>query len=241
MSLNPWTSSLPASRANPPASPGSDKGNLMPDGSGPIPLDCLAYYDPDSSCWKTPQASLALDADQPSETFSETWPASGTMQNGRVFPQLPLVPRTSATGYSSWPTPDANDWRMEGLECSKRRWERYSTMSLNSAVKLWPTPQAQDTHRSPEAYLAMRHDRMNRNTVTSLSVAAQMFPTPAARDYRSGKSSDAPRDQLNEVIGGTLNADWVSILMGLPAEWTVVDGSAASPESPHSSRTESND
>jgi len=42
----------------------------------------------------------------------------------------------------------------------------------------------------------------------------------------------------SEGISGQLNADWVSILMGFPLDWTVVDGSAVSPESSKDRRTE---
>jgi len=54
-----------------------------------------------------------------------------------------------------------------------------------------------------------------------------MFPTPKSRDYRSEyhtpgvlkrKSSD-----LNKLIGGQLNLNWVEWLMGFPTGWTDLD------------------
>ncbi len=65
----------------------------------------LANYDPNTSSWKTSQRCLVEGWTR----FSETWPRSGTMQNGIAF-QLPtLAHRTGGTGGGAWPTPTANE------------------------------------------------------------------------------------------------------------------------------------
>ena len=66
--------------------------------------ELLAKYDPDTSSWRTSQ--LCLDGDL--QTFSETWPRSGTMRNGIAYQLSPLVPLTDAIGSGSWPTPHSN-------------------------------------------------------------------------------------------------------------------------------------
>ena len=48
-----------------------------------------------------------------------------------------------------------------------------------------------------------------------------LWPTPKARDYRSvtgRENRDSP--DLNTVVGGQLNPNWVEWLMGWPIGWT---------------------
>ena len=65
--------------------------------------ELLANYDPATSSWRTSQ--LCLDGDY--QTFSETWPRSGTMRNGIAYLLPPLVRLTDETGSGLWPTPPA--------------------------------------------------------------------------------------------------------------------------------------
>lgn len=68
--------------------------------------ESLAKYDHDSHLWKTVQCSLLGDL----ESFSVTWPRSGTMRNGVAYPRPSLEPTMNATGYGSLlPTPVASD------------------------------------------------------------------------------------------------------------------------------------
>jgi|688.fasta_scaffold532276_2 hypothetical protein len=67
----------------------------------------LASFDHGSSLWKTSQRCLF----EGWETFSETWPRSGTMRNGTVFRLPQLVPLNSATGCGLLPTLVAGDSR----------------------------------------------------------------------------------------------------------------------------------
>lgn len=52
------------------------------------------------------------------------------------------------------------------------------------------------------------------------------WATPTARDWKSGKASAATHAKnsrpLSEQIGGTLNPDWVELLMGYPVGWTLL-------------------
>jgi hypothetical protein len=58
--------------------------------------------------------------------------------------------------------------------------------------------------------------------------ASHQFATPQARDYRTGQIERWENPErswnLNDQVGGSLNADWVEWLMGFPTSWTVVNG-----------------
>ena len=60
----------------------------------------FAYFDRDSSLWKTRQRSFI----EGWETFSATWPEWGLMLNGECFGRVPLVLHTCEPGCSSLPT-----------------------------------------------------------------------------------------------------------------------------------------
>ena len=76
----------------------------MPDTSGPTLRTPLAFYDPETSCWRTSQGTLVSDLD----TFSETWPTSGMTLDGYAY-ALPMPEHhTADAGYSLLPTPTAS-------------------------------------------------------------------------------------------------------------------------------------
>src|SRR5205814_999614 len=89
----------PASRS---ASPAADAENPTPGISGPTCETPLAFYDPDSRCWRTSQGTFPWALTE----CSPSWPTSGSMQSGIAYPRQPSVPRTSVTDSSSWPTPN---------------------------------------------------------------------------------------------------------------------------------------
>lgn len=122
---------------------------------------------------------------------------------GRVGPVRHSL--ESMARHQMWPTPDASDWKQDGLAASQRRLDLYSTVSLNAAVRLFPTPRANkwglpDSHGSVEAWA-----------------------TPSARDWRSGKASPETMARnarpLSEQVGGQLNPTWVCWLQGWPLAW----------------------
>ena len=62
-------------------------------------------YDPDSCSWKTHQCSLVEDL----ESFSETWPQWGLMQDGECWEQMPLDFPTIEPEFGWLPTPVVSD------------------------------------------------------------------------------------------------------------------------------------
>lgn len=208
---------------------------LTTDGCGPSFAELSEPSDPDT-CWlKTSGGYFQRTLDGHLEEYCETWPSSGTMRGGRCFPQQPLVRRISGKECSLWRTPNATDGTNGGPNARDS-----SGAPHLSAQVMWRTPQARDGdprgQQSPEKRLEGGH---------SVSLAEQVkWPTPTSRDWKSGSTvSDYGNSRpLSEHVSGQLNADWVSILMNFPADWTVVeDGSAECPELPADSGTESTD
>lgn len=75
----------------------------------------------------------------------------------------------------------------------------------------------------------------------SVGGAPERLPTPAARDYRSPNQNGNMADQLPNAVGGSLNADWVELLMGFSRGWTDLgakDGKMEPPESQRAKKTE---
>ena len=64
-------------------------------------LGSFTKFDHSSSSWKTHQCSLLGDL----ESFSETWPRSGTMRNGACWERQTLERHTAENESGLWPTP----------------------------------------------------------------------------------------------------------------------------------------
>ena len=67
----------------------------------------LASYDPLTSLWRTCQTCLTGGLAE----FSATWPKSGMMRSGTVYPLASLVPLSFESDYSWLPTLLAGDSR----------------------------------------------------------------------------------------------------------------------------------
>ena len=65
----------------------------------------LASYCPHSQSWKTFQICFLEKEAIGLAPFSETWPRSGTMQNGIAYQLATLEPATHGTEYGLLPTP----------------------------------------------------------------------------------------------------------------------------------------
>ena len=91
-----------------------------------------------------------MDGQGTPDEFSETWPKSGLMLDGIVYPrhQRALRINDSAGGSSGWPTPNANEDRAERytLETSERHLLEGRQVHLSQVVRIWPTPNASDAN-----------------------------------------------------------------------------------------------
>lgn len=189
-------------------------------GSGESSRAWFAKLNPDGSEWKTPQCSLLGD----SESFSETWPRSGSMRSGTCYPRPTLAPSICVSESGSLLptlTVKGNDNRPYP--------GKKSANGLATALRLLPTLCAVDTgaffNKSASEGAA------NRPTLGAMAKhnlwPDQMLPTLAARDYRSPNAKTyAERgggkkgEQLPNSVGGPLNPDWCEWFMGFPVGWT---------------------
>ncbi len=219
--IRDWLISLqPASPASPSQSLESNKENQIPETSGPKRLSASASYDPDTHSWRTYQASLLTDT---FSEFSETWPRAGMIVDGKLFQRLRWEHRINEIGSGYWPTPIKGDWK------GQIRKDGTAGM-LSGVVKLWPTPRV----KGQEGY-DTRTKRKGHDIAMSYLESAVEFkrkrPTPTksesidvVRDvFYRGKSPRIKSKQgiegqakITDIVGGQLNPDWVSWLMGWP-------------------------
>jgi hypothetical protein len=188
----------------------------------------LASWDRESLSWRTSQRCLLGGW----ETYSGRFPTSGTMQSGRLYALPTLALRTSGSGCSSWPTPDAaasNDG--ENLANWQARREALKATGVNGngcgtplaiAARLWLTPTLGDSKASGSAAYSTESGRHSGTTLTGATVR-RTWATPTSRDP---KGQDLPSRRggpsLPAQAAGKLNADWVEQLMGFPPGWTDV-------------------
>ena len=183
----------------------------------------FAKYDPDLSLWKTHQCSLLGDSEEFLETWpqwglmrgGECWEQRTLEQTirGTGFGLSPdnvnafHTPNTTGLDGGSnsrkalkkrlLPTPDANcGTRGTELEWSpKRESGQKAQLSLNQAIKMWPTPQASDNRD--------RGNMSNPSIQRRLAIGKQIMLS-----------------QSVDPISGKLNPTWVEWLMGWPLGWT---------------------
>ena len=162
----------------------------MPDTSGPTSPAPLAFYDPESSSWRTSQATLLSD----SMPCSVTLPRWGSMRSGALYERPMLAPATSEPDCSSsLPTPRANASTGKG-----RRGE--GGPNLQTAVAMLPTPLARD---------AKGRDTPDSQGGPSLPEAVfRMLPTPTANDAKSGANATAKRRPGAKHNPGMTLTDW---------------------------------
>ena len=74
--------------------------------------ESYAWYDPNTSSWKTWQRSLITDW----TSYSGSFPKQGTMQNGQLYLQVHWEPVIKDQGGGSLPTPTAMDTKEDALK-----------------------------------------------------------------------------------------------------------------------------
>ena len=136
----------------------------------------------------------------------------------------------SSSSGDAWMTPDASDWKQDGLEASKRRLEKYSTISLNAQA--WPTPTVCGNNNRAE---------LSPKAGNGLATEVKAWPTPTTIDAGAGRINrsaspnavdrptlalllrDGQADPDNPSTDGKsralLNPRWVAQLQGFPSDW----------------------
>jgi len=183
-----WISSLPVSPASHSHRQARVQASPIPAGCGLASSRSFATFDRPTSSWRTaPRSRNRL-----SPSYSGTWPAQGSMQNGMCFARPKRASRTSADGSSCLlptPTEYGNNNR---AGCSEKAGDGLAT----AIRKLLPTPSA------CEGFGRRRSDPAKRRTDGLETALRRMLP--------------APRNALS----GAPNPEFVSWMMGLPIGWT---------------------
>jgi hypothetical protein len=108
---------------------------------------------------------------------------------------------------------------------------KHSQVTLNRAVKMWPTPNARQKgggeYKDPQKIL----ERMKKGRQKNLGDMVKLWPTPTANEDAAG----TPNGKMQKMLGkhpdirgatseewqsGSLNPAWVEWLMGYPVGWT---------------------
>lgn len=166
-----WIASLQDSPASPGLSQASGSARKTSAGSGQQSRALFAWLDRASSSWKMSQGSLFEDSD----SFSVTWPRSGSMRNGECLAQPLWVPPISASESSFWPTARDHKSGQSNLTDNSR--------PLNEVATRWHTPRA-----AVEKMGAPRE-----NDRDDLQAQARGWPTP-----RAGKNWPTPDASVSE-------------------------------------------
>ena len=119
MNSQAWTFSAPPTLANHFHTQEKEKEPMMNDTCGPTLPEPFAFYDPDSSCLRTSQATFLLD----SMKSSVTLPKWGSMRSGALYERPTLVRPTSELDCSLLPTPAVNDM---GTAYTPEEWDEWT-------------------------------------------------------------------------------------------------------------------
>jgi len=169
------------------------------------PVSCLLRTLLESSQWNSTRCFL-------------TWRESATPAGRLLFQLAVLMPRTDETGSGLWATPNTSNSTGAGQHGN-------GGDNLQTQVKMWPTPQANDSSNTANATANRRTE--GHHTGTTLVDAVKMWPTPTQRDHKDTGDCENVEDNclLDRVVGptkasGSLNPAWVSALMGYHPNWT---------------------
>lgn len=135
----------------------------------------------------------------------------------------------SSSESQMWPTPTRMDYAKERMRSTQQKAGSRRSLDLPSAVRLWPTPRANEYKDVLQSVPPSRQKDPGKCNLTQAVAMDQMLATPCARDYRTGQrkryENKARANNLNDQIGGQLNPMWVEWLMGFPLGWTDLNAS----------------
>ena len=221
----------------------TEKELMTNDGSGLSYSDWFARYDPEASSWRTSQVSFMEELN----TFSETWPRSGSMRNGQVFEHQTLAHPTAESGSLSWPTPTAMIDSGKPMPDRKPNPNGGQKPPLVNVAASWQTPTTIDIQRTPEGVknrIAYRESIGRKFVVGGLGEQSGYWMTPTARDFKDGDGTanvetngllgrQAPRtvmpgQESQNDTGQRLNPIFVTALMGWREGWLDLTNSESS-------------
>ena len=161
----------------------------------------IATWNPARGAWETPVLNLLCGHLEP---FSQTWPKSGSMRSGSVFPRPVPGPAISAGGCSSsrglLPTPNATDSQGGPRAVPETRTSGgpdFGPRLRDVAPTLLPTPTSNVSGRTGEQHMAMR-EAIGRTTPSQLEAAVQLLPTPRASANENRQTRRTPSQEAGE-------------------------------------------
>lgn len=135
----------------------------------------------------------------------------------------------SSSESQMWTTPTRMDYAKELMRSTQQKAGSRRSLDLPSAVRLWPTPRANEYKDVLQSVPPSRQKDPGKCNLTQAVAMDQMLATPCARDYQTGQrkryENKARANNLNDQIGGQLNPTWVEWLMGFPIGWTDLNAS----------------
>ena len=151
----------------------------------------------------------------PPTTSARIWSVSATTSGFGILKLWLSARRTGeqeCSSWRTWATPKAGDAIIGATARTSER-SPEKTTHLAAQVHIFPTPRAADGMSHP-----LRNPE-NISNASRLEDFVALFPTPTANDAKNnGTASQQNRNSaaLNVVAGGSLNPDWVEVLMGFP-------------------------
>ena len=228
--LEPWIASLRDSRAKTCQLLASAQALTGPDQGFSLKSCALPTIAVRSgSFWRTSQASLLpppplwtkpkglSKSAQPPESW-ESWPTSGGIRSGLLFPRPTWVPVMGGRGgfvsHGAWVTPDCNT-------------STYSNGKMGPNIReqaaAWPTPNAHVIEHKSKPPIVDGTRQPSDPQISTADFAVHVFshqthPTPPGQES-SSTGPTSPR---------RLNPAFVEWLMGWPTGWTIAESSASS-------------
>ena len=154
--------------------------------------------------WRTPTRAETHNQDYSNQIYLQNqvrWPSPSAERSGAKEDGLLSELRTKE-----------GEAPQLGERCYAPGRKYHSQLTLDRAVKMWPTPTVQDGENLAGP------SQWNRNS-DPLNVAVMKWPTPRVSDYNNPGEHGRGGQDLRTEVGGQLNPNWVEWLMGWPIGW----------------------
>lgn len=192
--------------ANLSARQAKEEGLLTSDTSGRRGIGSSAS---ESLAWSL-ASKLRVETDLLGSTLYElTWKQRATPSGRSIYALRASARRTSGSGFTSWPTPNAgpqNDtdgrWEERRAETKERVQNGNGfgmTLGMASTLASWPTPQANNAERGGSEQRATNPERSNDLHDFALLAA---WPTPTEALGTSGQTSRSGERKDELLMGG---------------------------------------
>jgi DNA (cytosine-5)-methyltransferase 1 len=153
-----------------------------------------------------------------SELFSETWPISGMMLDGKVFALPTQAHLTTDSEFSSLPTPNTMDsLPARSGEARERQLHRGGSHSRRAGsgnlrediLELMPTPVASEGTKAPSQQTSEVKGKTGQVWLSNVAKDLEpLMATPQARDSKGRPGRDEDKNLNHDVARHDLVADW---------------------------------